>query len=41
MFTRIKEAVTGFDKRNRDTGGNLSKRFVKQLATDLKIDLRL
>ena len=32
-------SVPGFDGRNRDTGGNLSKRFVEQLATDLKMDL--
>ena len=32
-------SVSGFDGRNRHTGGNLSKRFVEQLATDLKMDL--
>ena len=32
-------SVSGFDGRNRDMGGNLSKRFVEQLVADLKMDL--
>ena len=42
MFTHIKGAgvpISGFDRKNRDTGRIVSMRFNEQLATDLKMDL--
>ena len=38
-FKELCVLVSVFDGKNRDTSGNVSMRFIGQLATDLKIDL--